>query len=74
MSKYRYRCGAILIQPNPDHSQEVKLYHSKCRPQHGGVYVLVDKDPEVILDTEGKPKQLICPECGKEIETERVEG
>ena len=68
MSKYQYDGDVRLIQPDPDHSQNVKLYHRGCEP--AGEYVIVKERRElddVFLGVDGEPRNEKCHGCGREI-------
>ena len=67
-SDYEYKGEAVVIQPDPD-NRTVKMFHRECRPQHGGTYVIVSRDPSVDFDEGGTPTPYVCPECGHEILT-----
>ena len=69
-SDYEYVGGAVAIQPDPENPM-VQVFHLKCRPKHGGPYVIVSHDPGVAFDAGGKPIGHDCPECGQEILTAR---
>ena len=68
MSKYQYDSDVRLIQPDPDHSQNVKLYHRQCTP--AGWHVIVKDASQldgVFMGLGEKPATMICPGCKKEI-------
>ena len=73
MSKYRYDGDLRLIQPDPEHSREVKLYHRLCTPAGGHVIVKHGHELDGVFMGPGeKPATMICPGCKKEIEVKTI--